>query len=104
VSPAELRTLSHDGDDPLTWAKNAARSAGKTLGAAVATSAISFSAFAATSLWSSTWRLAATADAPIDVSDTLFERVWNARSDNIQPNVAARHTAVEIWARWRTPE
>ena len=57
-------------DDLLTWTKNVARSAGKALGATVATVAISFSAFAATPLWSSRWRLAATADTPIDVSDT----------------------------------
>lgn len=83
-------------DDLLTWAKNAARSTGKALGVTVATFAISFSAFAATSFWSSGWQSASTVDTPIDISDTLLERVWKARSDNIEPNVMARHTATQI--------
>jgi hypothetical protein len=86
-------------DDLLTLTKNAARSIGKALGATVTTIAISFSAFAATSLWSSGGRLAATVDTPIDVSDTLLELVWKVRSDNIQPNVTARHTAMQILAK-----
>jgi hypothetical protein len=41
----------------------------------------------------------AKADMPIDVSDTLLERVWKVRSDNIQPNVTARRMAVYILAK-----
>lgn len=85
-------------DDLLTWAKHAARSTGKALGTTAATIAISFSAFAATAFWSSTWGAAATVEAPIDLSDTLIERVWKVRSDNVQPNAKARQTAAHVLA------
>jgi hypothetical protein len=46
-------------------------------------------------------RAAGTTGAEIDVSDTLLERVWKARSDGIQPNTKSREHASAVLDEFR---